>query len=364
MSWKGVGCLRITFVLPFFSERPIGGFKVVYDYATRLAARGHQVVVAHPQHLERQRPLLRTLRAKLSRSQDLSRNLARFWYPDCDSFTMAFVPSPSPKYLPDADVAVATGWRTAPWVADWPARKGRGYYLIQHYETWDGPKNAVDATWTLPLHKIVIAQWLYDLGCTQFHQQNHMTYVPNGIDFDRFAMQIPPQSRRPDTVGMLYHTNVWKGAADGIAALQDVKERIPTLQVRLFGTPERSADIPSWMDYSCQPAPTELTRLYNEVALFVHTSWMEGWGLTAAEAMACGAALVATDNGGVRDYNEEGVTALFSPPKNVPALAEHIRDLIEEPEARIRLALNGYDHIRQYTWDRAIDRIETLFQGE
>ncbi len=51
------------------------------------------------------------------------------------------------------------------------------------YEIWDGPKEQVDETWTLPLHKIVIARWLYDLAQQHFHQ-NEITYIPNGIDFN------------------------------------------------------------------------------------------------------------------------------------------------------------------------------------
>lgn len=40
--------MRIGFILPYFSEKPIGGYKVVYEYASRLAASGHKVTVIHP----------------------------------------------------------------------------------------------------------------------------------------------------------------------------------------------------------------------------------------------------------------------------------------------------------------------------
>src|SRR5687768_12298160 len=40
--------MRINFLLPFYPKLPIGGFKVHYEYANRLAERGHSVSVLHP----------------------------------------------------------------------------------------------------------------------------------------------------------------------------------------------------------------------------------------------------------------------------------------------------------------------------
>ena len=39
--------MRITFVLPKYKRQPIGGYRVIYEYANRLTARGHQLTVLH-----------------------------------------------------------------------------------------------------------------------------------------------------------------------------------------------------------------------------------------------------------------------------------------------------------------------------
>src|SRR5437588_7005208 len=44
--------MRINFLLPGYAWRPSGGFRVVYQHANRLAARGHLVTVIHPRRLE------------------------------------------------------------------------------------------------------------------------------------------------------------------------------------------------------------------------------------------------------------------------------------------------------------------------
>jgi len=43
--------MKITFVMPGYSLKPVGGIKVVYDYANQLASRGHEVTVLHSHRL-------------------------------------------------------------------------------------------------------------------------------------------------------------------------------------------------------------------------------------------------------------------------------------------------------------------------
>lgn len=45
--------------------------------------------------------------------------------------------------------------------------------------------------------------------------------IPNGIDFDVFNIDIPIASRKRHTISMLYHEQVHKGSAYGIAALKN-----------------------------------------------------------------------------------------------------------------------------------------------
>ena len=37
--------MRLTLVLPGYSKAPIGGFKMVFEYANRFVARGHEVSI-------------------------------------------------------------------------------------------------------------------------------------------------------------------------------------------------------------------------------------------------------------------------------------------------------------------------------
>ena len=86
--------------------------------------------------------------------------------------------------------------------------------------------------------------------------------------------------------------------------------------------------------------------------------------MCSMEAMACKCALVTTNNGGCRDYAIHGKTALVSPPKRPEELAENLIRLLESEDLLKTIAENGYQYVRQFTWDKAVNKMEELFQAE
>lgn len=78
--------------------------------------------------------------------------------------------------------------------------------------------------------------------------------------------------------------------------------------------------------------------------------------LPPAEAMQCGAAVCLTQIGGHTDYGIHQQTALLSPPRKPEALAANILQLIENPQLRIQLAMNGHQYIQRFTWESAVKK--------
>jgi glycosyltransferase involved in cell wall biosynthesis len=76
--------------------------------------------------------------------------------------------------------------------------------------------------------------------------------------------------------------------------------------------------------------------------------------------MACGAALVSTDNGGVHAFAEHQKTALICPPQDTACIAEKILQLLEDRELRLSIAVEGNRHIRQFTWERSVTAMENV----
>ena len=349
--------LRVTFVLPRTGEWPSGGLRVVYEYANRLADRNHVVTVAHPARLvidPNKFDHLKNAARYILRKLD-GRYTPNEWLSIDPRVRLLCLPSLSDRFLPDGDIVIATAWQTAEWVSRYPRSKGRGVYFIQHFETWNGPKYRVVNTWKTPLQKIVPSRWLAemarDLGETAI-------YIPNGLDIESFSTVIPSEKRRSNQLMMLYHEAEWKGSADGLDAIFRVREKNPDLRLTLFGVPERPPLLPEWVEYYRSPSPKLLRDLYNQTAIFVAPSRTEGWGLPGCEALLCGAALVATDIDGHREFAVHERTALTSPARSPEALADNILRLIQSPELRIELAKSGSQYVRQFTWERALNSFE------
>lgn len=352
---------RITFLLPGAGKTPSGGHKVVYEYANHLAARGYTVSIVHPAILQNHTPHERVVRfLRYIYYKTTNSFKPDLWFRIDPRVQLFWVPTLNEANIPDGDIVIATAWQTAEVVARYSTVKGKKVYLIQGLETWSGPEERVVSTWKLPMEIIVISKWLLDFG-HNLGAAPH--YIPNGLDFTAFGVDINPEDRDPNHVIMLYHTNPIKGSKQGLEALKIAKMQNPSLQASLFGTPSAPHDLPHWIKYYRCPEQEVLRQLYNRASIFISPSWMEGWGLPASEALMCGTALVATDIGGHREYAIHGQTALLAPPQNSEALAAHLINLTSDSATRVALARRGNELIQKFTWTRAIDSFEQVIHN-
>jgi L-malate glycosyltransferase len=91
----------------------------------------------------------------------------------------------------------------------------------------------------------------------------------------------------------------------------------------------------------------ETFSLYGIMDVVVVPSQFEGFGLTAAEAMAAGIPVIASNVGGLPEVVEDQKTGLLVPPGDVEKLSASILELLTDPVKRTRLGLNGRLRARQ-----------------
>lgn len=357
---------RITFLLPAVANVPVGGYKVVYEYANRLVNDGFAVSIVYAAYSKRYdvSMLFNMLRAV--------KGLFRLFYYRVFGYSTAWfdvdakvdeqvVMSLSERFVPKSDIYIATSVLTAIELNRWSCDNEKKVYLIQHYENWAGVTDTMLCeTYRYPFKKIVISKWLYKI-VSQYDPQ--CVQIPNGFDFDFFKRTTNYADRDSCCLAMLYHTQELKGCADGFKALSIVKQRYPELKVNIFGVAPRPQDLPDWYCYYQQPNREDFNKLYNEASIFVGTSWAEGWGLTVGEAMMCGCAIACTDNDGYKEMVTDGQTALISPIKTPELLADNIIRLIEDSKLREGIANNGYEHIQLFCWDSSYKKLKSLLVG-
>jgi glycosyltransferase involved in cell wall biosynthesis len=112
------------------------------------------------------------------------------------------------------------------------------------------------------------------------------------------------------------------------------------------------------LEFLYRPTRAQLAKHYATCDLFVSASWRESFGLPPLEAMACGAPVVLTDSGGVREYARHQENCVMVPPRNPRALAGAMRRVLIDDELSDRLRRNGPPTAARFTWARAVDRFE------
>ena len=96
--------------------------------------------------------------------------------------------------------------------------------------------------------------------------------------------------------------------------------------------------------------------------IVVSPSLYEGFGLPAAEAMACGAAVIATTAGAFPEFIEDGCTGILVPPGDAGALAAAIKSLLADPSRCERMGAAASEHIRtHFTWQRTAQATLDLY---
>lgn len=351
--------MRITFVLPHAGMA--GGIRVLAIYAERLHKRGHEVlVVSVPRATLRLRRKLKSLL------------LGRGWPRD---------PDPEPSYfdglavphrvldtfrpvrdadVPDADIVLATFWRTGPWVMGLSAAKGAKAILLQGHEISPGEDDPeMDAVWRLPLRKIVISKWLVDLARDRFADAR-VHHVPNSVDTAQFHAAERGKNARP-TVGMLYAGHHAKGVHVCVAALEQARKRFPDLRVVAFGAQHPSAEIPlpDWVEFHYRPAQDQIPRLYAQCDVWLCGSRREGFHLPPLEAMACRCPVVSTRVGGPVDVIEDGVNGYLADIDDSRVLAERLVHVLSlDAPAWKRMSDAALRTATRYTWEDATELLE------
>lgn len=364
---------QLLILLPGKDKNPMGGYKVAYQYADHFAEK-YEVHILYNHCSEdffefKKFSIIEFLKkTKTICGYIIKKTLKKYhageWYKFKNKikkdFLFIYKPYAFRKYKKDS-IVFATALSTSYSLANIKRfNKKNCFYLIQDYEKWNGVTDEyVMNSYKLGLSNIVISDWLEDVvKSTSFPAYK----VYNGLDFDYFKMSNPIENRKPYEVAMLYHTDDRKRCVDSFEALKIVKEKIPELHVNIFGTPNKPDFLPDWYTYYKTPNKEQHNLIYNNAAIFVAASDKEGFGLTPAEAMQCGSAVVCTAAGGFLTFAKNNETALTSPVLNPKALAENIIKLIQDNNLRITIAKNGHEFIKQFTMERAYNTLDKIIE--
>jgi len=353
--------LKITVILSQYN-RISGGNRILLEYANRLHKMGHDLrlyVLAKPARwyrIDHWKRILNKTVVKLP-AEEID------WMDN--NIPINILSSNNEKFIPDSDILLATAWQTADFIAPLSGSKGKKFYFIQHDESlWTRDKTKARKTYFMPLEKIVVSTWLKNVLLEKYQQETEILINP--VNDKIFYLDTITQNNG-FRVCLLHHDYDWKGYKDAIEAIKIVRSNNCEIHPVVFG--EKLQD-PSHLfedagfrfEYHYRPTGNALRQLYGSCGTFLCPSWYEGSGLPSMEAIACGAALVTTNTGGSQDYAIDEETALVSPPQEPKKLAYNLERVLRDETLRHKLVKNGYQKIKEFSWEANTLKLEKLFR--
>jgi glycogen(starch) synthase len=237
----------------------------------------------------------------------------------------------------------------------WPAALIRRPVFIT-YQTWiTNPRGEIDLA---ARYKLFFARFARSIAISRaIAEQLPLESVITGNPYDNDVFRKFDWPERDGDLVCVARLVSDKGVDLLIDALSMLRESGIETHVTIVGDgPERPAletqvrdlKLQAHVDFVGSQTAGELAATLNQHRILVVPSrWPEPFGIVALEGIACGCAVVGSDQGGLADaIGPCGVTFRNN---DTPALAERLAELITNPERREGLMANAASHLARFT---------------
>ena len=210
------------------------------------------------------------------------------------------------------------------------------------------------------------------------------TVIMHGVDTDVYS---PPADRAAAfaeaalpgryAIGCFGRVRAQKGSDVFVEAMCRLLPRYPDFTAVLVGAivPEQqgfandlrrrieAAGLQSRIVITGELEIEEVQRWYRRLTIYAFTSRNEGFGLTLIEAMAAGAALVASRAGAAEFVVEDGTTGVLTPPGDVEALVAALEPLMRDPVSNAAMGERGRVRVvEKFSLDAEANAIAAVYR--
>ena len=203
--------------------------------------------------------------------------------------------------------------------------------------------------------------------------------IPNGVDFSRFGRLHAKESHRllpiDDNASIILFVGGLrkiKGLDYLFEAMRFVKEKTTRVTLLLVGDGSernhlealaRDLDLEENIHFAGRVPPEAIPKCMAAPDVLVLPSLSEGFPNVILEAMASGLPVVATRVGGVPDIVADGINGFVVPPRNPREIAEKVLALLNDTEARTRIASANVLEAKKYTWEKVVIQLEEVYRA-
>lgn len=193
----------------------------------------------------------------------------------------------------------------------------------------------------------------------------------SGVDLKAFA---PALEANGIPLIVLPARLLWdKGVGEFVAAARLLRQQGVPARFALVGTPDPAnpaavpqATLDAWRAEGVVELwgwRDDMAQVFRDCHLVCLPSYREGLPKALIEAAACGRPLVTCDVPGCREVVRHGVNGLLVPPRDPAALANALKQLIENPQRRAAFGHRARDiAVAEFSLGAVIDQTLTLYR--
>ncbi len=328
--------LHIVYVMTWFGI--CGGSKIIFEHCNRLVQRGHQVsIVCHFQKPD--------------------------WFPLDDRINFVQPPYEEALHIPPCDIIVVTYWKE---IYECMEQNVAPVVYFEQGDTHLFDPGALDTYTMSHIQKqIQIAPFVYTVSGYAAEKLSEQfgvkaDVIPNAINK---AVFYPGSGEKNDktvitTIGPDYIG--FKRIHNILASIRQLREKGHDIEFIWItpGPPGEGVTEAAIVN----PEQQVIGECLRRTDIYICASMYESFCLPVLEAMTCGAAIVTTDCGGIRDYVTDGENALLIEKDDVSDMTAKLALLMNDAELRKRLRDSGLETAKKYDWELTVDRLEEYYR--
>lgn len=330
--------LHIVYIMVW--TKVCGGSKIILEYANRLTRRNHDVTI-------------------------VTYDVKPEWFKLDDAVNFVQVPRGEDikKYIPQCDVIVATSWKciyesVASNIAPVTFFEQGGSHLFE-------PENISTDKLELIKHRIGLVPFVYTVSSysremmQEIYNQDSKV-ICNSVDSNIFYPRENFEDKENIELAMIGSEDFkFKNVGEILEAYRILSKKYNNLSLNWITQTQPTKNSEKAI---VNPPQKQIGEILRKTDIYVCNSEYESFGLPTLEAMTCGAAVITTDTGGMRDFVRENDNGLIVKKHNTDDLVQKIEMLINDKELRQRLAQNGLETAKTMNWDESVNQLIEYYQ--
>ena len=331
--------LEITYIMVW--TKVCGGSKIILEYANRLAKRGHKInIVTYDEY---------------PKWFSLSKNVNFIKVPNGEDII---------NYIPESDVVVSTSWKCIRKAVK--SNKGPvaffeqgGSHLFELDKLNDRKREIVQQRMRLPAFIYTVSQYSADKIKEIYGKDASIIY--NALETSIFYSRKEEKQKEETSITIVGSEEFkFKNIGEILEVIRLLKRNY---KIKLNWITQNNPKInEEGKDAIVNPQQKVIGDVLRNTDIYICNSEYEAFGLPTLEAMTCGAAVITTDTGGMRDFVQNGINALVINHHDKDDMKEKIEMLINDKKLMHKIAENGMKTALKFNWDNSIINMEKYFR--